>query len=155
MITIGLKEQVRQEMAGNLKQLLANEYLLYTKTLKFHWNVEGKNFGPLHLLFKEQYERLFIIIDDVAERIRALGHMSPGTLAEFVQSATLVESPGKNPDDLGMITHLLADHEAIIRELRVSVDLSAKLNDMGSNNFLAGLIEVHEKIAWMLRAHVS
>jgi starvation-inducible DNA-binding protein len=151
----GLTDQVRQSMVQNLRVLLANEYMLYTKTLKFHWNVEGANFGPLHALFKEHYERIFIIVDDVAERIRALGHMSPGTLREFLDTTTLTEAVGVNPNDLGMIRLLLEDHEAIIRDLRVSVDLSAQLNDMGSNNFLAGLLEVHEKMAWMLRAHVS
>lgn len=145
----------RTHMADRLNKLLANEYVLYTKTQKYHWNIVGKFFGPLHELFGKQYEALSIVIDTVAERVRALEHMALGTLAEFQEHATIKETPGKNPDDMGMIRDLLNDYETIIAQLRADIDLSTEINDMGTNNFLGGLLEQHEKTAWMLRAHLG
>ncbi len=153
-VHIGLDEQKRINVVEALNVLLANEYVLYTKTLKYHWNVQGSHFGPLHELFGKQYAMLLEFVDSIAERIRAFGFMAPGTFAEFNQSATLHEQVGHNPNDLGMIADLLADHEALIQSIREYIDLTAKLNDMGTNNFLADLITKHEKIAWMLRAHL-
>lgn len=155
MINIDVSEKTRSQMADTLNILLANEYVLYTKTLKFHWNVRGPFFGALHGLFQKQYEQLLEIVDDVAERVRALGHLSHGTLKEFSANATLAEEPGKNPDYTTMIRLLLEDHEAIIRQIRKDIDLAAELHDMGTNNFLSDLIETHEKTAWMLRAHLE
>jgi starvation-inducible DNA-binding protein len=152
MMHIGLEPKTCEQVAGLLNKLLSNEFILYTKTLKVHWNVEGKHFGSLHEFFKQQYEAMLDIVDEVAERARALGVMSFGTIKEFAQHGTLPEHPGENPDDLGMILWLLQDHEAIIRQLRKDVDTTAQLNDMGTNNFLAGLMERHEKMAWMLRS---
>jgi starvation-inducible DNA-binding protein len=154
MTNIGLHENIRKQIADALNLLLANEYVLYTKTLKHHWNVEGKHFGPLHALFKEHYEALFIVIDDVAERARALGFMADGTLKEFLQKATIKEEPAANPNEQSMIKSLLDGHEEIILQLRNYIDLTVELGDAGTNNFLADLIEKHEKIAWMLRAHL-
>ncbi len=155
MVNIGISEKNRQEMANRLNTLLANEFMLYTKTLKYHWNVTGKFFGPLHSLFGEQYATLLTFIDGTAERIRMLGFMPYGTLQEFSSHATMQEEPGTNPDDTTMIQNLLNDHETIIRELRTDIDLSAKMNDIGTNNFLSDHIEKYEKIAWMLRSHLG
>lgn len=154
MINIGISESNRQSVSERLNALLANEFVLYTKTLKYHWNVEGKHFGPLHALFREQYEQLFEVIDLVAERIRALGFMADGTLAEFSQNTTLLENPKNNPDQISMIQNLLEDHEAIIRQLREDLDFAFEAGDAGTNNMLTDLLEKHEKTAWMLRAHL-
>ena len=102
--------------------------------------------------FQNQYEPLLKIVDDVAERIRALGFHAPGTLTEFLKKTTLSEAPGENPSDLGMIEILLHDHEEIIRQLRKDADIATELHDTGTNNFLAQLLENHEKMAWMLRS---
>lgn len=155
LVNIGLEENVRKQVVEALTVLLADEYLLYTKTLKYHWNVRGKHFGPLHELFSKQYEALQGFVDMVAERIRALGFMAPGTFKEFTQFATLHEQADRNPKDLEMISDLLKDHEQIIRTMRSSIDLTSKLNDMGTNNFLQELLVKHEKMAWMLRAHLE
>ena len=155
MISIGIVDQNRQQVADRLNLLLANEYILYTKTLKFHWNVVGPFFGQLHLLFEQQYEQLLGIVDEVAERVRALGHVSFGTLKEFSTHATLPEEPGANPESSVMIRKLLEDHEAIIRQIRVYIDYTAQAGDMGTNNFLSELIERHEKNAWILRSHLQ
>lgn len=155
MIAIGLNDKTRKQVADHLNALLANEFVLYGKTLKYHWNVKGELFGPLHQLFKEQYEQLLDIVDDVAERVRALDHESFGTLKEFLSHTVLKEQPGDNPSYKTMIGNLLKDHETIIQHIRNDIDLTAKLNDMGTNNFLCDLMEKHEKTAWMLRAHLQ
>jgi len=154
MNNIGLDAPARAKSVEKLATLLANEYLLYTKTLKCHWNVEGKHFGALHLFFKEQYEALFVVVDDVAERSRSLGVMALGTMIEFSKHATLKEHPAENPGDLAMIAWLLDDHEAIIRDLRKYIDATAA-TDTGTSNFFTDLMEKHEKMAWMLRAHLA
>ena len=155
MISIGLNEKQRSDVALTLNTLLANEYVLYTKTLKFHWNIRGKHFGPLHELFGKQYEQLLSTADRVAERVRALGGLSLGTLQEFAAQASVQEEPGQNPDDMGMIRQLLVDHELIIRLIREYSLQAAAVHDEGTVNMFGELIEMHEKIAWMLRSHLE
>lgn len=155
MLHIGLSEKVLSQVANHLNLLLCNEYVLYTKTLKYHWNVEGPHFGPLHALFKDEYEQLLDIVDDVAERVRALGYKSLGTLHEFIAHATLKEDAGHYPHSQQMIKHLVVAHETIIKQIREDIDFTAEMKDMGTNNFLCDLIEKHEKMAWMLRSHLA
>jgi len=155
MVNIGLNADIRQNVASILHKLLANEYALYAKTQKYHWNVKGEFFGPLHTLFQKQYEMLAEIVDQVAERSLALGIPSIGGLQELINLATIAKETNENRDDVAMIKQLLTDHEMIIKNLRTSIDTTAKLNDMGTNNFLSDLITKHEKIAWMLRAHLQ
>lgn len=155
MVNIDIPEKNRLELSGQLNQLLANEYVLYTKTLKYHWNVKGKFFGQLHKFFQDQYEKLAEIIDQVAERSVQLGYPADGTLKEFMNKTSLQEQPGQNPADLTMIKNLLLDHETIIIQIRADINLSAQLNDMGTNNLLCDIIEKHEQMAWMLRAHLE
>ena len=155
MISINIDAKVRKEVAQKLNVLLADETVLYMKTLKCHWNVYGKHFGALHAFFKEQYEALFIFMDDVAERVRAVDEFSIGTLDEVKKLTHLSEHPGKDPHDLAMIEWLLKDHEAIICYLREEIDSTQEMHDMGTSNFLTDLMEKHEKMAWMLRAHLK
>lgn len=155
MVSIGIADDKRKVVAEKLNILLADEYVLFTKLFKYHWNVRGMSFGSLHALFQEQYEELFLTIDAVAERIRALGHMADGTLREFSQKTTLEEKPGENPEASSMIAQLVADYEAIIRNVRADVDETAQIGDMGTSDFLNDLLEKHEKAAWILRAHIA
>jgi starvation-inducible DNA-binding protein len=153
---IGLSETSVQGVTAILSRLLADEHVLYTRLRNYHWNLVGMEFGPLHALFQQQYEALADEIDDIAERIRMLGPAAPGTMTEFLQLATLAEKPGDLPDAHGMIGQLVADHEAIIRHLRQ--DLRAcdeQYDDMGTSDFLTTLMEKHEKMAWLLRAHIE
>ena len=154
LVSIGLPEESRIAIAQKLNALLADEYTLYVRTQKFHWNVVGPFFGPLHKLFNDQFDMIAKNIDAVAERVRMLGVKTIGTLNEFMQQTVLQENPGINPDYTGMIALLLEGHETIIKNIRPIVDLAGKLNDMGTNNFLSGLLEKHEKAAWFLRAHL-
>ena len=152
-INMGIPEEGRKAVLGILNALLADEYLLYTKTRKYHWNVTGPEFHDLHKFFEAQYEELDGIVDEVAERARSLGGVPFGTLAEFLKAARLEERPGVNPNADGMIADLLTDHEAVIRTLRADLEASAeKYGDLGTSDFLTGLMEKHEKTAWMLRA---
>ena len=110
----------------------------------------------LHAFFEKQYDELEGSIDEVAERIRALGGLATGSMAGFLKLARLQESTGNPPDADGMIAELLADHEAIIRQLRTDLDTAnEKYHDAGTSDFLTGLLEGHEKMAWMLRAHLA
>ena len=150
---IGIGDEHRQAVVGILNTLLADEYVLYTKTRNYHWNVVGPQFNDLHKFFESQYEELDDFVDEVAERARALGGDALGTLAEFTKRARLKEQPGKYPDAKGMLTQLLADHETVIRHLRDDAEVTMdKHEDAGTNDFLIGLMEKHEKMAWMLRA---
>ena len=127
--------------------------ILFTKTRNYHWNVVGLNFSERHKFFQERYEQIDEII--VAERARTLNGSSLGTLAEFVEHGSIQENPGKYPDVLTMISNLFADHEQIIRSLRTDADRCEEYHDMGTNDFLIGVMEKHEKMAWMLRAHLD
>jgi starvation-inducible DNA-binding protein len=154
LVNIGLDNEVRKDVAERLNKLLADEYVLYVKTQKYHWNVTGPFFGPLHKLFNDQYDMLAEFIDEVAERVRALGFKAYGTMAEFIEHTSLSEDMGVNPEANMMIKNLLDDHETVIRELRDYIEYSADRKDLGTENFLAELIVKHQKIAWMLRAHL-
>jgi starvation-inducible DNA-binding protein len=139
-----------------LTPLLADEYLLYTKTRNYHWNVVGLQFNDLHKFFEAQYEALDGFVDEVAERIRQLGAQSPGTMAEFARTARLREHPGEHPDAQGMIAALLGDHEALVQALRADLaTVQDKFGDAGTRDFLTGLMEKHEKMASMLRAFLE
>jgi starvation-inducible DNA-binding protein len=153
---IGLTDANRNDVVKLLTPLLADEYVLYTKTRNYHWNVVGPQFNDLHKFFEAQYEELDDFVDDVAERIRQLGARSPATLAEFAKTARLDEHPGQHPDAKGMLAALLADHEAVIQALRGDIATAMdKFGDAGTSDFFTGLMEKHEKMAWMLRAFLD
>lgn len=154
-VSIGLTAKQRSSVVALLQVLLADEFVLYTKFSKYHWNVKGPFFGPLHALFQANYEELAEVADSVAERIRALGHDAIGTLAEFGKHTRIKEEPGKNPDAQQMIKQLVLDYETIIQHIRADIDATAEIGDQGTNNFLTDLIEKHEKAVWMLRAHLE
>ena len=153
---IGIPQKNRDGSIKILNQLLSDEYILYTKSRNYHWNVVGSDFSELHKFFEAQYEGLDDIIDKVAERVRSLGGNSLATLKEFLQNTKLKEFSGDYPDAKKMIANLLDDHESIIKELRQNLNTCAEqYHDMGTSDFLTGLMEQHEKMAWMLRAYLG
>jgi starvation-inducible DNA-binding protein len=155
-IDIGLTDKQRAGVAEILDRTLSDLYMLYTKTRNYHWNVVGEHFRDLHKLLEEQYEQLEEAIDLVAERSRKIGAPALGTLAEFLEHATLKEQPGNYPDSFTMLSNLCGDHEAVIQWLRQAVDdCEEKYHDMGTNDFLIGLMQEHEKMAWMLRSYLE
>ena len=153
---IGISETKLDAITDILSEILANEVTLYTKTRKFHWNVSGDSFMELHKLFENHYKQLEESIDEVAERIGKLGHKAIGTMEEFGKLSTVKEHPGKYPSSKEMIKELLTDHETIIIMLRKSVDdCVEKHKDAGTADFLTGLMEQHETIAWTLRRYLN
>jgi len=153
---IGIKEENLAKIAHSLSQILADEYVLYTKTKKAHWNVEGADFYNKHLFFEQQYEQLDEIIDNVAERIRILGHYAPASLKEYLNLTHLSEHPIEKNDSLSHMKELLADHESILIHLRENISNFAEiLRDLGTSDYITGLMETHEKMAWMLRSHLK
>lgn len=145
----------RNAVVTALRSLLADNYVLYTKALNFHWNVEGELFSQLHEFFKTLYESLQETNDMLAERIRALGAYSPASLQEFLSLTQLKENKGQALNYRDMLAILLADFETVIRAVRSATVLSGDNNDWGTNNMLAGLLERLEKHAWMIRAHLQ
>ena len=153
---IGLSDKQREGVVQILAALLADEYVLYTKTRNCHWNVVGPQFNDLHKFFESQYNDLNEVVDEVAERGRSLGGSAIGTLTEFLTLARLKEQAKHYPAAREMITGLLHDHEAIIRSLRVDLETTAdRYHDAGTSDFLTGLMERHEKMAWMLRSFLE
>jgi starvation-inducible DNA-binding protein len=148
---IGLSDKSREGVVQILDTLLCDEYVLYTKTRKYHWNVIGSRFHKLHIFLEKQYEELDEIVDEVAERAREIGGKSLGTLAEFTRYARLSEDPDKYPDAQSMLSNLLKDHETVTCNMRKDIDETDEkhLHDIGTNNFLSGLVEKQEKMAWM------
>lgn len=145
----------KQEIAAILIKLLADEHILYLKTRNAHWNVEGADFHTAHVYFEELYNELQIVIDDVAEKIRQKDVYAPATMGEYLQLAHLSESPIKGYDSLSFIGALLHDHEVIIDFLAESIPTIEALHDVSTTDFLVGLLEQHQKTAWMLRSHLK
>jgi len=155
-VNIGLGERSREGIIDILNTLLANESVLSFKTRNYHWNIMGSNFRELYKFFEEQYEKLEEIMDQVAERSRSMGGKSIATMTEFLVRTNLREHAGYYPDARQMISDLLTDHETIIQDLRQDLEICSSLyRDIGTNNFLIGIMEEHEKMAWMLRAYLS
>jgi thiopurine S-methyltransferase len=150
-LNTGLNEETRNEIVGILKKALADTFVLFAKTKYYHWNVRGRYFTPLHELFDNQAGQLSEMMDDTAERIRALGHLSIGTLKDYLANTQLSEDSTGDISDSQMIANLLADHETVIRSLRHAVNQTAELGDAGTSDFLTGAMATHEKMAWMLR----
>jgi starvation-inducible DNA-binding protein len=152
---IGLKESARTAVLALLDLTLADEYVLYTKTRNFHWNVTGFHFSAMHKFFEEQYGLLDGFVDETAERSRALGGRALGSMKEFLAKARLQESPSRPLKEEAMLSELLSDHESLIRSLRADVETAAGAGDQGTADFLTGLMESHEKMAWMLRSFIN
>ena len=153
---IGLSQKNLASVKDILNSILADAVVLYTKTRKFHWNVSGNSFMELHKLFEYQYKKLEEAIDEIAERINKLGFKTPGTMAEFLEAASLKETPGKYPVQTAMIKELLNDHEAVVIVLRKGIDdCEDKFSDKGTADFLTGLMQEHETLAWTLRRYLD
>ncbi len=153
---IGLKESSRIKVLALLDATLADLCVLSQKTRNFHWNVTGPRFNDLHKFFEAQYGELEGEIDETAERSRALGDRALGSMKEMLAHARLKEAAaGRSPGADAMLSELLRDREAFIRFLRADVDACAAAADQGTADFLTGLLESHEKAAWMLRAFLS
>lgn len=153
---IGLDDEARLEIGSLLNLLLADETVLYVTTRDYHWNVTGPEFLSLHQQFEEQYRQIADWIDEVAERARAIGVGARGNWADLVKAARLSADPGTGLPAARMLAELLALHEDLIVQLRTDSETCAtRFKDAGTADFLTGLMERHEKAAWMLRAQLE
>jgi starvation-inducible DNA-binding protein len=150
-INIGISVADRKKIAQGLSAFLADSYTLYLMTHNFHWNVTGPQFTSLHQLFMTQYTEQWTALDQIAERIRALGHPAPATYAEFHALASIKEVSGV-PEAEEMVRHLVMAQEATARTARNLYPLVDKANDQPTADLLTQRIEIHEKTAWMLRS---
>jgi starvation-inducible DNA-binding protein len=150
-IDIGIPEKERRAIAEGLSRLLADTYTLYLKTHNFHWNVTGPMFSTLHALFEEEYTELATAVDEIAERIRALGMPAPGSYQQFLKLSSIKEETGV-PDATEMIRQLVLGQEAVARTARGVFPLAEKANDQPTADLLTQRLQVHEKNAWMLRS---
>ncbi len=150
---IGLEETVKQQMANHLSLILADTYVLYIKTQNFHWNVTDSRFYFLHLFFEKQYKELAEAIDELAERIRALGFRTPGGLKQFIEMSSLKDSEADLSAD-EMLQILLDDHQSLCCCIREHIELASKLRDEGTADLLIQRLRAHEKTAWMLTSHL-
>ena len=153
-IDIGIDDRSRKDIAGGLSRLLADTYTLYLKTHNFHWNVTGPMFNTLHLMFEQQYTELATAVDEIAERIRALGEAAPGSYSQYAALSSIREETGV-PSAEDMIRQLVADQEAVVRTARSVFPVAEEASDEPTADLLTQRMQVHEKTAWMLRSMVS
>jgi len=153
-IDIGISSDERAKIANGLSRLLADSYTLYLKTHNFHWNVTGPMFMTLHQMFEEQYSELALAVDEIAERIRALGHPAPGSYGEF-QALTSIQDDAGTLDAQAMIAALVTAQETVARTAREVFPVVEAAADEPSADLLTQRMQVHEKNAWMLRSLIE
>ncbi len=153
-VNIGIAEVDRKAIAEGLSHLLADTYTLYLKTHNFHWNVTGPMFQPLHQMFEQEYQELAEAVDEIAERIRALGFVAPASYAEFGKLTEIKETIGV-PAATDMIQLLIVGHETVVRTARKMLPVVEKASDEATIDLLTERMHIHEKNAWMLRSFVE
>jgi starvation-inducible DNA-binding protein len=153
-IDIGIDEKHRQEIARGLAVLLADSYTLYLKTHNYHWNVEGPLFNTLHQMFEDQYSELALAIDEIAERIRALGEPAPGSYVAY-SKLTSIEEEESVPSAEEMIRQLVKGQETVVRTARQAFKAAEAASDEPTADLLTQRMQVHEKNAWMLRSMIA
>ncbi|MBK8132533.1 MAG: DNA starvation/stationary phase protection protein [Gammaproteobacteria bacterium] len=150
-VDIGIEAADREKIVKGLSAFLADSYLLYLMTHNFHWNVTGPHFNSLHNMFMQQYTEQWTALDEIAERIRALGHPAPGTYKQFIALTSIKEVDGVPKSD-DMIRHLIEAQEATARTARALLPVADEANDQPTADVLTQRLNVHEKTAWMLRS---
>lgn len=142
------------QVVKTLSVLLADSYLLMLKTHNYHWNVTGPHFGALHTLFQGQYEEMFAAVDELAERLRALGEKAPGSFADFSKLSRLKEETG-HPAANDMIQNLADDHDTLAADADAVLKAAAEIGDDATGDLAIERIQLHQKAAWMLKAHLA
>ncbi|MEM1390838.1 MAG: Dps family protein [Pseudomonadota bacterium] len=150
-IEIGLTEEGREASAKALRKLIGETYALYVKTHGYHWNVTGPRFQSLHTMFMTQYTELWAALDEIAERIRALGYFAPGSSSEMMSEASLA-ADNTIPDAETMIINLVRGHEAVARAARHGIDIASEAGDEVTADLMTQRATISDKTAWMLRS---
>ena len=153
-VDIGIPEDSRREIAQGLSRVLADTYSLYLKTHYFHWNVTGPMFNSLHLMFEGQYTELATAVDELAERIRALGVFAPGSYSQFTELSSIPETR-EVPSAEEMVRLLVEGNEAVAKTARSVFPIAEKGGDESTADLWTGRLRVHEKTAWMLRSIIN
>ena len=153
-MTTTLEPKACHIISQDLNLLLADTFVLYVKTLNYHWNVEDPRFNELHELFDKQYRELQEQADEIAERTRMLGSKSQGTMKEFLEAANLSEGQSNITGD-EMIKDLALDHQAISKWLRSKIAPTQELGDEGTADLYIQQLRQHDKQAWMLLSHLK
>jgi len=152
---IGIPDKNLEAVALEMNKILADEFILYAKTRNYHWNVVGSNFMEMHKFYESQFEQLDEIIDDVAERIRSIGHFAEARLKDYLELTHLDEQEYTTKQE-AQLKNLLQDHESIIENLRKLIPVFVdKYKDAGTSDFITGLMEKHEKMAWFIRSYIK
>lgn len=152
---IEITKKNSEAIALILNKLLADEFVLYIKTRNYHWNIESTSFFEMHDFYEGQYTVLAEAIDAIAERVRKIGHFAEGRLKDYIKLASLEEQEYTD-DQKTQIGNLLDDHETLCRVIRKNIDeVEEKYKDVGTADYLTGLLQEHEKMAWMLRAYLK
>ncbi|MEM7220361.1 MAG: Dps family protein [Pseudomonadota bacterium] len=151
-INIGIERADREAIAAGLSRLLADSYTLYLQTHNYHWNVTGPQFATLHTLFETHYTELAQAVDEIAERIRALGLAAPGSYRDFAELTVIAEDPPGPVPATQMIERLVAGQEAVVRTARSVFETADRASDEPTCDLLTQRMQVHEKNAWMLRS---
>ncbi|GJL93160.1 Dps family protein [Hyphococcus sp.] len=151
-IDIGIDENARNSVAQALNATLADTYSLYMKTHAYHWNVTGPQFQTLHLMFEGQYNEMWTALDEIAERVRALGVFAPTSGKQFAELSAIDNADTQPPKSDVMVSNLLADHETLIKRARNGLAIAEEAGDAASADLLTVRIQLHEKTAWMLRS---
>lgn len=152
-INLGLSEDIRKKISTELASLLADEYFLYLKTLNYHWNITGEAFFSLHGLLEEHYEWLKDTVDSIAERIRALGYIAPGSYKQFAANTHSSESDG-NLTAHAMLEDLVVSHEAVINKIRDALEGMEGSRDFATQDLLTRILGEHEQKTWMVRSNL-
>lgn len=151
-VTIGVEGKDRARVAEALSGLLASTYMLYLKTLYYHWNVTGSNFVGLHELFEKQYQELHKAGDILAERVRALGHFTPGTVQEFMQVSEIEDDTKLPASAEEMTQRLLQANESCSKQARQVRRVAEAAGDEVTMDMMVARMTAHDKISWMLRS---
>jgi|SRR5580704_7387192 starvation-inducible DNA-binding protein len=153
-VDLGLDPKGLAKIGSALAGVLADSYLLYLKTQNFHWNVTGPIFGELHQLFENQYVDLAAAVDELAERIRAIGQIAPGSFAQFRKLSKITEEENVPPAPR-MVEILTADHQHVVRRMREVLELTESVGDSETGDMMIRRMQIHAKQAWMLRSHLQ
>ena len=151
-VDIGITENARSSVAEALNSTLADTYTLYMKTHAYHWNVTGPQFHTLHVMFEEQYNEIWTALDEIAERVRALGVFAPTSGKQFAELSAIENADASPPPATTMVETLLSDHETLIKRARDGLAIAEEAGDAASADLLTVRIQIHEKTAWMLRS---
>jgi len=150
-IDTGLTRAERANVTQEMSKVLADSFAIYMKTHGYHWNVRGPEFFTYHNLLEQQYREIWDALDEIAERIRALGEFAPQSHSAFA-NLTSIKDGEADKDASAMLTELMKDHETVIATCRAALTAADEDGDDVSVDLLTQRLGAHEKFAWMLRS---